>query len=205
MQHKDFDWKELRGSIILFLICLGVGGSMLYGSLYFKKTMQQEFARNDARFKTVSQRYLAVDEEERLIKEYFPAFIELYNNGVIGREQRLNWIEVLRETSREMNLPRLNYQIESQSPYTPGYSVNTGKFKLFSSRMNLDMSLLHEGDLFRLFETLGEEAKGIFSPTTCNMRGSGEIKEEPRAGNITANCELQWYTIRLADGTEISI
>lgn len=205
MQHKDFDWKELRGSIIILIICLCVGGSLLYGSLYFKKQMQQEFARNDARFKTISQRYLAVDEEERLIKEYYPRFLELHNNGIIGREQRLNWIEVLRATAREMNLPRLNYQIESQSDFTPGYSVNTGQFKLFSSRMRLDMSLLHEGDLFRLFATLDDEAKGLYNPVTCNMRSSGQIKEEPRAANITANCELQWYTIRLADGSEISI
>jgi len=205
MQLNDIDWKELRGCIVILLVCLCVGGSLLYGSLYFMAKMQQEFARNDARFKTISRRYLAVDEEERLIKEYYPRFLDLYNNGVIGREQRLNWTEVLRGAAREMNLPRLNYQIESQSAYTPGYSVNTGKFQLFSSRMNLDMSLVHEGDLFALLETLDEEARGIYSPVTCSMRKGGRIVEEPGAANITANCELQWYTIRLADGSEISI
>jgi hypothetical protein len=205
MRREDIDWKELRGVITALVICLVVASSMLYASLYFKKQMKQEFARNDARFKSISQRYLAVDEEEKLITEYYPKFIELYNNGVIGKEQRLNWIEVLRRLTSEMKLPRLSYQIESQQPYTPGYSVKMGEFKVYSSKMNLDMALMHEGDLFTVIEELEKKAKGDFAPASCNMQSMSAIVEEPDAANITVSCELRWYTIKLADGSEIKI
>lgn len=205
MQHKDIDWKELRGAIIVLVICLSVGITILYASIYFQERMQREFSRNDARFRSISQRYLAVDEEEKLINEYYPKFIELFKNGIIGKEQRLNWIEVLRTATRELNLPRLSYQIESQKPYTPGYTINPGKFKVFSSNMKLEMSLLHEGDLFNIFSELDNEAKGLYSPTMCTLSSTGEITEQRDASNIKASCELQWYTIKLADGTELKI
>lgn len=205
MRHKDIDWKELRGSITIFVICTVVSGILLYTSHYFQKQMKQEFASNDARFRSISQRYLDVDEEERLINEYFPRFVDLYNSGVIGKEQRLNWIEILRSTAKEMKLPRLNYQVETQKTYTPGYSVDSGSFSIYSSKMNLQMDLLHEGDLFTIFESLNEKAKGMYSPVACDLRSSGKITEQARAPNINATCELRWYTIRLAGGKEITI
>jgi len=205
MQLKDMDWKELRGAIVILAVCLSVGISILYLSLYFQERMQRDFNRNDARFRSISQRYLAVDEEEKLINEYYPKFIDLFNHGVIGKEQRLNWIEVLRTATRDIKLPRLSYQIESQKPYTPGYSISPGKFKVYSSNMKLEMSLLHEGDLFNIFAELDEKARGLYSPTICTLSSTGEIMEQRDAANVKASCELQWYTIKLADGTEIKI
>lgn len=191
--------------MILLVVCVSVGGTLLYASLYFKEQMQQEFTRNDGRFKSISRRYLALDEEESLINEYYPRFTELHNNGVIGREQRLNWIEVLRSTAGEMKLPKLNYHIDSRGIYEPEYTINTGKFDLHSSKMNLQAELLHEGDLFRIFDALDRRAKGLYSPTRCSFKISGEVEVRARAPNINVDCELEWYTIKPADGTEINI
>jgi hypothetical protein len=68
------------------------------------------------------------------------------------------------------------------------------------------MSLLHEGDLFRVIDKLEEEANGTFSLKGCNINPSGAtIMETATAANITAQCELEWYTIRLADGRPIDV
>jgi len=205
MTHDDIDWKILRGSIITLVASIAVSAFMLYGSFYFQKTMYREFSRNDARFRTVSSRYLAVDGEEKLIRQYYPRFIDLYKKGVIGKEQRLNWIEVLRKTGMDMHVPSMNYQIKSQDAYTPSYSVTTGRFKLYSSEMTLNIRLMHEGDLFSILDRLNQDAKGIFSLNSCRMSPNGTIVEKAGAPNINADCDLQWFTIKLASGKDIHI
>lgn len=206
MKSEDIDWKILRGAIIVFVLSITISGSMAYGAWYFQRQMQLEFNRANAAFHTISNRYLAVDEEEKLIRGYLPRFVELYQNGVIGNEQRLNWIEVLRAVGDEIKLPSLSYQIDTQQIYTPAFPLTLGRYGLYSSKMLLSMQLLHEGDLFRVLEKLNEDAKGSYSVSNCTINQStDEISNEPDAGNITVRCELEWYTIRLSDGTEIKV
>ena len=205
MKYSDIDWKILRGAIAILVVSISVAGTLIYLTMYFQDRMHREFTRNDLRFQSISKRYLAVDEEEKLIKKYYPRFIELYNKGVIGKEQRLNWIEVLRTAGMQIQVPTLSYQIESQDTYMPSYSVTLGRFKLYSSKMTLNMRLLHEGDLLNILNRLNKNAKGIYSLNSCRLSQNGLIVESADAPNINAECDLQWFTIKLANGKDINV
>ncbi len=206
MKRSDLDWSVLRGSLAIFFMCLIISAGLLVGSFYFKDNMHKEYMRNNAMFHSVSNKYFAVDEEEKLIKKFYPLFIDLYNEGVIGRERRLNWIEVLRNAGEEIKIPGLNYEIRSQEVYKPGFSVKMGKYKLYSSVMNLNMQLLHEGDLFRLFEILDKNALGAYNVSNCTMSAkSKQISDDPESGNLIVRCELIWHTIKLANGKELKV
>jgi hypothetical protein len=205
MMYSDIDWKILRGAITILVLSITIAGTMIYLSMYFQNRMHREFTRNDLRFQSISKRYLAVDEEEKLIKKYYPRFMDLYRKGVIGKEQRLNWIEVLRTAGMQIHIPTLTYQIESQDTYKPSYSVVLGKFRLYSSKMTLNMRLLHEGDLFNILNRLNNNAKGIFSLSSCRLSQNGKIVESADAPNINAECDLQWFTIKLANGKDINV
>lgn len=206
MHRKDIDWTIIRGAIISLLISIAVSSSLVAGSYYFENAMNKEYVRNNALFRSISQRYLAIDEEAKKIEKYLPKFISLHNRGVIGDEQRLNWIEVLRNTGARIKLPSLSYSISSQKDYTPPYSVTLGSYKLYKSEMTLDIQMLHEGDLFSLLNALNSEARGEYNLTSCNFdKGSKGIVESANAPNIRASCELEWYTIKLASGAEIKL
>ncbi|MGK0296418.1 MAG: hypothetical protein ACI9XC_000006 [Gammaproteobacteria bacterium] len=206
MSTNDIDWKILRGSLIVFILTIIVSSSLIYGGYFFTQKMQAEFNRTNVAFMSISNRYLAVDEEEKLIRNFLPRFVGFYNEGVIGKEQRLNWVEVLRDTGEEIKLPSLSYQIDSQQVFTPGIPLTLGKYKLFSSKMSLTMQLLHEGDLFRIFDKLEEDAKGLFSISKCSITPSASSNSgNTNAANINAQCDLDWYTIRLADGQPIEV
>lgn len=206
MKTENIYLKVLGGTIIIFTLSILISGSLVYGAHYFQKKMLQEYNRANAEFQSISSRYLAVDEEEKLIKSYLPDFVKLLENGIIGDEQRLNWIEVLRSIGDELNLPSLSYQIESQQDYTPSFPLNLGKFKLSSSKMVLTMQLLHEGDMFRILERLDDEAKGSYSISSCAIgQAMAEISDDPDSTNISARCEILWFTIKLADGNPIKV
>ena len=206
MHLKDIDWSIIRGAIISLLLSIIISSSLVAGSYYFEDAMNREYLRNNAQFRSISQRHLAIDEEAKRIEKYLPKFISLYNRGVIGEEQRLNWVEVLRNAGARIKLPGLSYSINSQKDYTPPYPITLGTFKLYSSEMTLDIQMLHEGDLFSLLNALNSEARGEYNLTSCNFdKGNKEIVESPNTPNIRASCELEWYTIKLASGAEIKI
>jgi len=204
--ENKIDWGILKGAIILFCICLVLGGSLITWSYYFNSKLNKELRQNKALFQSVSRRYLDVDQEEKLLREYFPQFVSLYNRGIIGREKRLNWIEALRRSGEEINLPALRYSINSQEQFVPEFTVNYGGYALYRSSMELNLGLLHEGDLFRLLNYIDENAKGAYTISECTFRINGsEIVFEKNRANISAACVLNWLTIDLASGDRIEI
>ena len=206
MKRSDIDWSILRLSLIIFFICMIVSGALISGSFYFKDKMLNEYNRNNAMFRSVSNKYFAVDEEEKLIKKFYPVFVQLYNEGVLGRELRLNWVETLRKAGEEIHISSLSYEIHSQELYTPAFPVMMEKYSLFRSVMNLNIQILHEGDLFRLFEILDQQAKGAYNIENCTITStSTKILEAPGSANLSARCELIWHSIKLADGTELKV
>jgi len=207
MKSDFIDWRVMRGAVILITLALLVCGALIGGSLYFKNKMDLEYRRNNAVFQSNSHRYLAVDEEERIIKEYYPQFIDLYNYGEIGQERRLDWIETLRSTGVEIKLPSLSYTIESQKTFIPNFSVNMGRYRLYKSDMSLKIQLLHEGDLFNLLNELDGKAKGLYRVSHCRLNNNikGKLTDDPNIANVSADCLLEWFTLKLADGTDIKV
>lgn len=206
MKRNDLDWSVIRVPTVTFIIILLVSLGMIIGSWSFKEDMLSEYKKNKIRFISVSQKYLATDEDERIIRKYYPDFIDLYKKGIVGREHRLNWIETLREASDRIKLPGLSYGISPQEKYSPEFNINLGKFALYSSTMKLNISMLHEGDLSRLIKDMNQHAEGIFTIKECRFRRSSKaIIEHRDATNINAECELQWLNIRMSDGTEIKL
>lgn len=207
MKRDFIDWRIMRGSVIFISLAMLICGSLIVGSLYFKKEMDMEFRRNNVIFRSNSNRYLAVDEEEKLIREYFPRFVDLYNYGEIGQERRLDWIETLRSTGVEIKMPSLSYTIESQKTFTPAFTVNMGRYRLYKSDMSLKMQLLHEGDLFKLLNELDMKAKGLYRVSNCRLNNNmkGKLTDDPNVPNVTADCLLEWFTLKLADGTDIKV
>ncbi len=116
----------------------------------------------------------------------------------------MHWIESLEDAGKRIKLPALRYEIDSQSEYSPGYSINTGNFKVYRSGMKLKLDLLHEGDIFQVLNDLDKSAQGIYSVSECELiKRPGEKLEDIKKGNILAECILDWFTIKKSDGNEI--
>jgi hypothetical protein len=200
------DWSILRGSLILSVSCVVVSAAMLTGSYYFRQNMEREYEGNHARFRNASQQYLAVDEEERIIEQFYPEFVRLYRSGLLGTERRLSWLETLREAGDAIKIPELSYKIESQRPTDPEFALQLGGYGLYASSMNLKLGLLHEGDLFQLLKALDRDALGQYSVKSCDFKlGEGEITLDPERANIKADCVLDWLTIDLTGDQELTL
>jgi hypothetical protein len=204
--ENKVDWSVLQSAIIVFFISLIVSASLVAGTWYYEDNMKMKYNFDKKRFQTISNQYLAVKQEEKLVKQYYPEFISLYNKGIIGQERRLNWIETLRNSSENSKLISLRYEIDPQVQYTPDYTLNYGIYKLFNSAMKLNMDLLHTGDLKKLINDLNRNTQGTFNISSCKLKRTGgsrfamEIKP-----NIAAECKLHWFNIKRSDGSDITM
>lgn len=205
-KESDIDWTILKGSLITLILCLVIASALVGGSYYFNSKLEKEYKNNKSIFQSISRRYLDVDQEEKVLRENYPLFVKLYNRGIIGREQRLNWIETLRQAGEKVKLPSLTYSIDSQEEYIPSFNIDYSGYTLYRSAMELQLGLLHEGDLFKLIDYINRNADGIYTLTECSFRMSSDaIKFEKNRANISASCLLYWITINLAGGQEIEI
>lgn len=205
MSQGNIEWQQIRGAVIIFSVTLLVCAAMIGSSVYFENRMQLEFNRNKSLFQSTSQKYLAVDQEENMIQEYYPQYVKMLENGIIGREQRLNWIEVLRAWGEDKKLPMLNYKISSQDEYSFEYPIQLGNFKLYNSSMKLELKLLHEGDLISLFNAIDENSLGLSRVNRCELtRSQRDVIMDGKSANITASCVINWFTIKKFDGTDLT-
>ena len=205
-KDNKIDWSILKGAMILFSICLVLSSSLSIWSYYFNSKLSKELKQNKVLFQSISRRYLDVDQEEKLLQEYFPQFVSLYNRGIIGREKRLNWIEALRQSGEKIKLSGLRYSINSQEEFNPEFPVNYGGYTIYRSSMELNLGLLHEGDLFTLLNYIDKKAEGSYTISECTFnKAGGQIVFEKNQTNITATCVLNWLTIDLANGNRIEI
>jgi hypothetical protein len=199
---EDIDWRVLRGALVLLLFSVSVSAVLWWVSHRFWEDMERTYQREHNALVSVRSRYQTIDQEEERIRALMPAFSELQERGIIGREQRLDWVETLRRAVEELKLPSLRYAIDSQQPYEPDFPVPVGgSFRPYASTMTLDLGLLHEGDLPALLDVLERSARGLYSVADCRIRRTRpELGRDPRESNLQAQCRLRWLTVRLPEG-----
>ncbi|MGR9091433.1 MAG: hypothetical protein ACU85U_12710 [Gammaproteobacteria bacterium] len=196
----------LRGALGMLAMGLLVGGMLVGASYYFREEMATEYHNHQLRFRDVSRKYLAVDDEERIIENAYPEFVRLFQGGILGHELRLSWIEALRRADEAIGLPALDYRINSQTVYEPPFPVNLGAFDIRVSEMHLTVGLLHEGDLIKLLNALDTTADGLYSVSRCegNRVNDFDLQDRTRP-KIKADCVLEWFTVELKGGRELSL
>lgn len=203
---NGLDWSILKRPLIGLCVCMVIASSLIGVSYYFNSELEKEYNRNKSSFQSISRRYLDVDQEEKLLIDFYPRFVNLYNKGIIGREKRLNWIESLRQAGESVKLPSLTYSINSQEEHVPEYGINYSGYTIYRSSMKLNLGLLHEGDLFKLFDYIDNNADGIYTLSECSFSmTANEIRFDRDHSNISASCLVNWLTIDLAGGQEIKI
>lgn len=206
MTASKADLAILRGAVGVFAMCVLVGGMLVGASYYFREEMATEYRNHQLRFRDVSRKYLAVDDEERIIEKAYPEFVRLFESGILGHEHRLSWIEALRRADAAIGLPALDYRINSQKLYEPPFPLNLGGFDIQVSEMSLGLGLLHEGDLINVLSALDATADGLYSVSRCEALRVNEFDVQDKTRpTIKADCVLEWFTVDLRGERELSL
>lgn len=183
----------LRGALVFAGIGLAVGISLYLGGLEFRRGHEQALGVAQQRLADARQVHQQTVTEQESIRNYLLPYNALHDQ--IDRERRLDWIEALSNIRTARKLFPAEYDIAPQRPYTfPGLPMASA-LKLRASRMNLKLPLLHENDLFMLFDGLRARRVGLFVVEYCDITRSTVASAVRFDRNLTAECAVDWITL----------
>lgn len=113
----------------------------------------------------------------------------MQERGLIGEEERADWIRVLNEVAAERAIADLHHELSSPQPIA---TDGNAPMQFQYSRMRLQMRLLHEGDLLHLIDRLRQRARAIVHVRACELAWAGD----GTTANLDADCQLDWISIR---------
>ncbi len=201
MSRNKLNWQIINKGLIALGVSLTISSFMVLVTAYFHEIKQEEFRAQDQLLQSARARMIKAQNAKTIIDEYLQRYVDYQRQGIIGDEQRLNWIESLLETTRRLKLPSTRYRIQEQKPFSTDYLlVENGNFDILTSEMTIAMESLHEADLFTVLDALARKTTGLVYVRNCEMRRlDATLKYDPRIPNITSECNLSWFTVKHRD------
>ncbi len=132
------------------------------------------------------------ENDKREIQDYQPKYLRLREQGFVGEEKRLDWMEQIKSIRENRKLLPITYEISAQQAFQIDPEVSTGDLELRGSKMKLQMELLHEGDLLNFLDDL--KRKGFYTAQECKIKRAGA---EPESAHLplAAECAIYWLTL----------
>jgi hypothetical protein len=186
------DLKKLAPGLITAIVLAALGAAAVYWTLQASSKAERKFQLSQARFAEADRRLREVNREEEEIRANSARYQALVDRGVIGLEQRLEWVELIADIRKARRLFDIDYEYAPQQ-LLPGSS---SPFLFHASTMKFRLPLLHEGDLFRFLEDLSSRAPAHVQPRQCTIERVASPATSNLAPHLNGSCTLRWITIR---------
>lgn len=191
------DWRRLRRPLLGFGLVLVTVGLVAYYADDFKRQQEQAVYAQQIELNQAQQKYLSSGQEREGIVRYLPVYQSLLRTGFVGEEQRIEWIERIRQLHQQHKLFSVEYTIGQQEDVAPSFLPTLGNFTLHRSKMKLELGLLHEMDVLLLLNGLRSQPTPFIVRSCELVRPVGQkINTSVLTTNLQATCELEWYTLR---------
>ena len=200
MKLEPKDFPKLQISLLAMLLMVAIGTASVLFSRESVRQANSAFAAAQSDRNDIDGKLKRVRSEEHEIREKAALFNALKDRGVIGEEQRLEWVELLKEIRERHRLIELRYEIAPQQPLE---KTPAGNLTLYASTMKLQLSLLHEEDLIRLLDDLRRQARALVQTRRCDVsRIPRSGPENTLKGFLQAECLIDWVTLHESDKTK---
>jgi hypothetical protein len=194
------DFKQLQWSIAFLVIMTVVGAGSVWTTQQWKKSSEKAFQEATAARRDMQAKLARASEEQQELRDKIARFQALKSKGYIGPEQRLDWIETIARIKAARRIIKLDYEFAPQRPVDaallPG-GASAGGFEIMSSTMQLQLELLHEGELLAFLAELRDTVQALVKVRSCNIEriasgngGRGNLAQ------LKADCTLEWITLK---------
>ena len=189
-QARDFArlWPALGLALLLGLSGLGAAW---WGSQQATQAQLIQ-SRSAAQLQQIQARLQHAQEQAAELHQSGLRFQELQRKGFFAPENRLEWVELMRQTRTQLAIPGMHYEIQPQRP------LENGSPYFWVSTMSLHLSLNHEMELEPFLKQLAAHSKALILTRECDFSRVSNPDQPPRPGpNIKVDCQLDWITGQL--------
>lgn len=193
MRLSPTDFPHLQISLLAASLMMFVGAGLAYAAFSSTQAAQRDRATAQAERNDIDGKLRRASSEQSEIKEKSERFNTLQARGIIGDEQRLEWVELLKSIRDQRRLLDLQYEFAPQRELD---AKPDGGFAFFASTMKVQIKLLHEEDLTRFLSDLHEQARALVLVKSCNVsRLPHEAAETSLSAQLLADCQIDWVTL----------
>jgi len=192
------DLRRAGASALLALAMALAGAAAVWASTRLAGDVRQAHERALAA-RTEAQRALAgARAEEAEIAAKIDRFRHLVERGAVGTEQRLAWVELIRDARARHHLGAVDYEFSPQRPLDPLIApADADQLEAAGSTLRIRMPLLHEGQLIALLDDLAFNASAVVRVRECSVTRAAIASD---AEQLVADCLLDWITFRPRQG-----
>ncbi len=183
--------------LIIFVILSALFGASWYGYEEIQKELVAQEKPKIQKLNSLRSQVKFLQQQVRLYQEYGEKYEELVKKGLVKQQDRVFWTDSLIKLKDEYLIPDLSFSFSPEKPLSSGQfskiKIPNGMF--FYSEVTLKMSLQHEEDLVRVFESISQNISPLYLVKSCDtkLKDSGhEINAnfDLMAGNINVSCSL---------------
>jgi hypothetical protein len=196
------EFALIRLQVTAFVLTVAVAVGAVSASRWYWHQARDFQAWAQQKRNAARDRLFNAETEKREIRLYQPQYAALRERGLIGQENRLDWVDAIRQIQEQRKLMPISYELEPQQPVRMDAGMELGGYRLHGSRMNLHMDLLHEGDLFVLLDDLRQ--RSFYSAQDCSIKRAASGLPAPLAPTLSADCTLNWLTLTPAPAPRIA-
>lgn len=200
MTSNVSDLGRMKWAIAFLVVMSACGGGAVWTTLQMQKAAEKSFrdataARNDIRSRLARAR-----DEQAELNDKIKRFQAIRDQGYIGPEQRLDWVETIARIKAARRIYSLEYDFAPQraadASVLPG-GPGAGGFDVMASQMRMQVQLLHEGELLALIDDIRKSVRALIQLRSCSIEratvGSGD-RNNPAP--LKAECTMEWITLR---------
>jgi hypothetical protein len=196
MTRFNVDWSYLKAAVVISAITFLLGAALMTFSVSYRLDAEERLATEERELYALSSKYRKARQDKILIDEYMLHYYQLEQQGMVGKERRLNWVDTLRASVKLLEVPHMHFQFAPQRVLQKNIISAGSNLVVNASHMKLDVGLLHEVDLLQLFSELEYQVTGMFHIDSCSIELIGQdIVLSADHSNLNVNCDLQWFTI----------
>lgn len=195
MNRPDWDLAYLRHGLMVPLAALAVMLILWAGTGTWRARLEKELATEQQTLAGLEQERRDLTSRQEARRRFATVYRELARQGLVGEDQRLKWVQALRDRAGELNLPYLRYSTAPERVLEAPWLVPGITAPVKVSTMEVQVGMVHELDLFRLLDSL-DHSPGFFHVRTCSLERMGrEMRLEPDRANLNGTCQLDWFSI----------
>lgn len=199
------DWKYIRRYTLLPVASACFMAAALAAAVWLHGEQTDRFSSFSQRYDSVRRDFDKLLAEQRMVQRYESRYERLHRLGIIGPEDRLDWIETMRTTAESLSLPRVTYSIEPQLEVSAPVrsAVRSNDMKIRVSHAALQLGVSHELDVLRFFDELQRNAPGLIKVDECDLSWRADLSAGLFPGsNLGAQCSVQIYSVTTSEFAE---
>lgn len=200
--RPTFELKRLRLALALLAVCTIGSGYFCYAAFSYQQDQKAIEAGILSEIRSIQARQRTNSEHRRIDKEYSEQFAELDAAGYFSKANKLDWVEQIETGARHLRIPLSKYELSEHSKMPLPVPTPVAGLGLYKTPLQLELTMLHEGDLLAMEHYLTKSNLGLFTFESCELRRTRDKPSLQRLeAMLSAQCQINIYNFLFDDNS----